>query len=294
MKKVTIIGLSGDSLFYEVAHLPKLGETVCASSLHREVGGKGFNQAITLARQGIKVNYLTALGNDEIKTSCEKVLKEEGINALIKEKNIESACASIIKTKDGKNEIAVFMGANNLLDLNDLKDFTSYIRESDAILITYEIPYEIVKKAVEIAKENNLFILINPAPYTYDDLELLKDADIVCPNETELMAMMKTDTIDDMKVLDFIKAVGIKKLVLTMGADGVCIYDKNVTKIPAPKVKAVDTTGAGDVFNASMLTYLLLGKNIYEACEFGVGQASASVCTKFVLDSIPRGDKNEK
>ena len=288
MKKVAIIGLSGDSLFYELDHLPKEGETVHAISLHKEIGGKGFNQAVACKRDGLDVYYLSALGCDSVKKDCEEILKNEGINFLLKEKNMPSASASIINAKNGENEVVVYGGANSHLDLNDLEDFISYIEKCDAILLTYEIPYDVLKKAIEIAKKNNKMIIINPAPYIYDDIDILKDADIISPNETEMMEIAKIKKIDDKKILKFKNENNIKCIVLTLGSKGVKIFKESVAKIKAHKADAVDTTGAGDVFNGCMVSKILEGKNIYEACEYAALQASKSVCKKYVLDAIPR------
>lgn len=301
MKKVAIIGLCGDSLFYNLDHLPKNGETIHASFLHREVGGKGFNQAVALARQGVDVYFLGAVGNDDIAIKCEDFLKEEGIHPILVRKEIPSACASILKSKDGDNEVIVYRGASDLISLDDLKDFYKYIDMCDCIMLTYEIPYDVLKEAVKYAKKMHKKIFINPAPYVYDDMELLKSADLVCPNKTEAMQMFKVEkfSYDDMNELK--KEYGLNDLVITLGKDGSVIYKEAINScldmavVPvSKKITPVDSTGAGDVFFACLCARLLEGEDLFESVKYANQEAGKSVAIPYVLDAIPRREKNEK
>lgn len=301
MSKVAIIGLCGDSLFYNLDHLPKKGETVHADFLHREVGGKGFNQAVALARQDVDVYFLGAVGNDDIGNKCEEFLKQEGINAFLVRKDIPSACASILKSKDGNNEVIVYRGASDLINLDDLKGFYKYIDMCDCVMLTYEIPYDVLKETAKYAKEKHKKIFINPAPYVYDDMELLKDANIICPNETEAMQMFKTDKFDLEKMNVFRKEYGLNDLVITLGEKGSIAYRKNT--LPGQeetylnnvkKIKAVDSTGAGDVFCACVCAKLLEGEDLFKAVKYANQEAGKSVLIPYVLDAIPRRKDNEK
>ena len=127
MKKVAIIGLSGDALFYNIDGLPKKGETKHANYLHREVGGKGFNQAVALARQGVDVYFLGAVGSDDIGKKCEEYLKQENVHPILVKKDIPSACASILKAKAGNNEVIVYKAARDNINLDELQGFYTYI-----------------------------------------------------------------------------------------------------------------------------------------------------------------------
>ena len=294
MKKVAIIGLCGDSLFYNLDYLPKKGETVHADFLHREVGGKGFNQAVALARQGVEVYYLGAVGNDDIGTKCEEYLKQEGINAFLVIKDIPSACASILKSKDGSNEVIVYRGASDKINLDDLKSFYKYIDICDCVMLTYEIPYDVLKEAVKYAKVEHKKVLINPAPYVYDDIDLLKSADLICPNETEAMQMFRMNEFDLDNISNLKKENGLNDLVITLGKKGAIAYREDTYISKAKEVKVVDTTGAGDVFFACLCAKLLEEKDLFEAVKYANQEASKSVCISYVLDAIPRREKNEK
>lgn len=292
MKKIAIIGLSGNSLFYEVEKLPKEGETLKAHNFHMEVGGKGYNQAVACRRLGLEVYYLSAIGNDINGKECVDFMDNEGIKHKFVIKDMATATASILKSDDSHNEVIVYHGASNLLNLNDLKTFEKYIIESDCLLLTYEMPYEVLKEAAKIAKANNVMLVINPAPYIYDDLELLKMADIVCPNEHEFAQMVKIqfESIDDIKEL--YKASNLNKLVITLGSKGCFICDKDKFQyIEACKVNAVDTTGAGDVFNAALCYGLLSGMLIEDACRLAVKVSGISVTKKYVMNAIPKKEE---
>lgn len=294
MKKVAIIGLCGDSLFYNLDHLPKNGETIHASFLHREVGGKGFNQAVALARQGVDVYFLGAVGNDDIAIKCEDFLKEEGIHPILVRKEIPSACASILKSKDGDNEVIVYRGASDLISLDDLKDFYKYIDMCDCIMLTYEIPYDVLKETIKYAKSKHKKVFINPAPYIYDDINLLKSADLVCPNETEAMQIFKMEKLNLDNISNLKKENGLNDLVITLGKDGAALYREDAHISKTKEVKVVDTTGAGDVFFACLCAKLLEGADLFEALEYANKEAGKSVCIPYVLDAIPRREKNEK
>ena len=291
MSKVAIIGLCGDSLFYNLDHLPKIGETVHADYLHREVGGKGFNQAVALARQDVDVYFLGAVGNDDIALKCEKFLKQEGIHPFLIKKDIPSACASILKAKDGNNEVIVYDGANKELSTNDFNSFKEIVDLVDAVLLTYEIPYDVLKNIIKYAKEKNKKMFINPAPYVYDDLDILKDANLITPNETELMQMFHINYLDFEYILKEKEKIGINIIIATLGANGCAIIDKDIKFAEGYKVKALDTTGAGDVFNAALLSELLNKNDLINACKYANKMAAISVEKEYVLEAIPRRKK---
>lgn len=300
MKRVAIIGLCGDSLFYNLDHLPKKGETVHASFLHREVGGKGFNQAVALKRQGIDVYFLGAVGNDDIGKKCEDYLKNEGINAFLVKKDVPSACASILKAEDGNNEVVVYRGASDLINLDDLKGFYKYIDLCDWVMLTYEIPHEVLKETVKYAKEKHKKIFINPAPYVYDDMELLKAADLVCPNKTEAKQMFKVKRFDFDDIYKLRKEYGLNDLVITLGKEGSVAYRKNILSgqdlvrvSMVKKIDAVDSTGAGDVFCACLCAKLTEGEDLFKAVKYANQEAGKSVLIPYVLDAIPRRKDNE-
>lgn len=288
MKKIAVIGLSGNSLFYTVDKMPLVGETLKANSFHMEVGGKGFNQAVSCKRLGLDVYFLSAIGNDSYGKECVSFMEKEGINHRFVFKDSPTASATIINDGKSNNEVIVYHGANSELNSNDINNFEDVLKSVDCVLLNYEIPYEALKSAIEISKKYNKLLVINPAPYIYDDLSLLSCADYITPNEVELSQMISKEIKNYEDIQNAYNLLKFKNLIVTLGSDGSYICDKSgFRKIEAFKVNAVDSTGAGDVFNAALCYYLLKGNNVDEACKFASLVSSKSVEKKFVMDAIP-------
>ncbi len=287
MKRVAIIGLSGRSLFYDVDELPRVGETLTAISLHEEVGGKGYNQAIACKRFGIDVSYLTAVGNDAVGKECLKVMQEDNVQCFYAFKDGYTASASILRDKKSRNEVIVYPGVT--LDIKDLKTFEQEIIKSDCLLVTYEIPLDVLKKAIEIAKDNHKLVILNPAPFVYDDEELIRVADVITPNEVEVADMLKIKEPSIEKIKEELVKQNYPNAVITLGSKGCLVYEnKEFFYLEGKKVKAVDSTGAGDVFNAALTVKVLEGLNLIEASKFANEMASLSVTKPFVLGAIPK------
>ena len=288
MKKVAIIGLSGNSLFYSLDNIPSVGETVKAKTFHMEVGGKGFNQAVACKRLGLDVYYLSAIGNDSYGKDCISFMEKEGINHKYVIKDVPTASATILNDNESNNEVIVYHGANEKLSVDDVIGFEDVIRNVDCVLLNYEIPYDALKKAVEISKKYNKLLIINPAPYIYDDLALLREADYVTPNEVELSQMYCENINRFEDIENAYRDLMFKNLVVTLGSKGSYICDDNGFRhIEAFKVNSVDSTGAGDVYNAAFCYSILMGNSIDEACNFASLASSKSVEKKFVMDAIP-------
>ena len=143
-KKIAIIGLTGQSIFMEVDHFHNPGETIQAKRVNVEPGGKGYNQAIACVRFGMDVAYLTAIGNDNYAKVCEQYMINEKIKTYYCEKNDNSAIATILTNQKGDNQVTVYKGASEKLQLEDLERFKKEIKSSDILLVNNEIPYNIL------------------------------------------------------------------------------------------------------------------------------------------------------
>lgn len=278
--KIAIIGLSGQSIFMNVDKFHEKGETKQSTSLYIEPGGKGYNQAVASARLGAEVYYLSAVGKDQYGIYCEQVMQKEGINTLFIKKQENTALATIITDKDGNNQVTVFKGANECLNLSDLELFKPMIDNSDILLIQNEIPFDVLKEAIIYAYNNKKYVIYNPAPTVYDVKELLPFINMIIPNEVEAYHIFKKE-IDEIE--NDIKI----PIIITLGDKG-CLYLDNNTKkyYKAKKVKAIDTTGAGDVFCAAVACKINILK-IEDAIEFALTAASLHVQRKYVIEAIP-------
>lgn len=266
MNKVAVIGAVGDSVFLSVKNFHAGGETIQAESFHYELGGKGFNQAIAANRFGAQTFFLGAIG----KVNFDKVnnyLKKEGIDSCLIKKDGDSSFAVIITDSKGSNRVTVYNGVQ--LEINDLKHYINYIVDADVLLLNNEVPEEVNLEAARIAKANNTKVILNPAPYRKicDELTIL--IDFFTPNEHELIGLEE-----------------FQNVIVTLGEKG-CMncFDKEI--IPVRKVRAIDTTGAGDTFNGVFAAMIANNKSIKEACLTANTAASIMVTRKYVIDSIP-------
>ncbi len=273
MAKISVIGLGGNSYFLEADHFHKKGETVVANSFHEEFGGKGFNQAVACAKMGAKVSFLCAVGKDEGAQKASLTAKNYGVDGYFAQKRDKSTTLAFILTdKKGENQVTVYKNAE--LAVADVDSFESEIASSDVLLLQNEVPEEVNIRAVEIAKKYGVKIILNPAPVRDIPEIIAKEVFAVTPNEQENKA------IDSKRFLN---------VITTLGKKGCLINGK--TKLKPKKVKAVDTTGAGDTFNGALAVFVAEGDDIETACKKAITASSLSVTKKYVLDSIPKREE---
>ena len=289
MAKIAVIGLSGQSIFMKVNNLPTPSTTIHSTNLYIEPGGKGYNQAVACKKLGAEVSYFSKVGCDEYGNICEKYLKDLGIKTIFeKDKILNTALATILTDDLAENEVIVYKGASSNLNVSELKDFESEIATADVLLLQYEISIEVVKKAIEIAKENNTLVILNPAPAIYLDKEILNMADIVTPNYEEAKTLYGLD-------IEKLPSSINNTLIVTLGSKGSLLINNYTSKKFSPiNVEAVDTTGAGDIFNAGLAVAIANKKLIEEAIEFATVASGLSVTKEHVMDSIPTKEMVEE
>lgn len=289
MAKIAVIGLSGQSIFMKVNNLPTPSTTIHSTNLYIEPGGKGYNQAVACKKLGAEVSYFSKVGCDEYGNICENYLKDLGIKTIFeKDKIINTALATILTDDLAENEAIVYKGASSNLNVSELKDFESEIATADVLLLQYEISIDVVKKAIEIAKENNTLVILNPAPAIYLDKEILNMADIVTPNYEEAKTLYGLD-------IEKLPSSINNTLIVTLGSKGSLLINNHTSKKFSPiNVEAVDTTGAGDIFNAGLAVAIANKKSIEEAIEFATVASGLSVTKEHVMDSIPTKEMVEE
>jgi len=289
MAKIAVIGLSGQSIFMKVNNLPTPSTTIHSTNLYIEPGGKGYNQAVACKKLGAEVSYFSKVGCDEYGNICEKYLKYLGIKTIFEKDKIHNTALATILTDDlAENEVIVYKGASSNLNVSELKDFESEIATADVLLLQYEISIDVVKKAIEIAKENNTLVILNPAPAIYLDKEILNMADIVTPNYEEAKTLYGLD-------IEKLPSSINNTLIVTLGSKGSLLINNHTSKKFLPiNVEAVDTTGAGDVFNAGLAVAIANKKSIEEAIEFATVASGLSVTKEHVMDSIPTKEMVEE
>lgn len=294
--KVVVIGLSGESIFLNVNDFHKKGETLHANCLNSEVGGKGYNQILALKKFGCDCFYLSGVGNDASGKKCEDFLIERNIKNLMLKKDLPTALATILINSRGDNQVTVYEGATNLLNEKDVILIGEEIKSSDVLSLQLEVPLCVNLKAAKLAKENNVKIIINPAPAINYSLELLQYADIITPNESEarkIFALSDNEPIENISSkLDEYK---IKEVIVTLGEKGAIYISKDKIKQYLPlKVCAIDTTGAGDTFNAMLAFKLANGFDIDLSIKYAIIASALSVTKSGVINAIPTTEEIEK
>ena len=275
MTKIAVIGIVGNSVFLEVDKFHVGGETVESKSVHFELGGKGFNQAVAAARYGASVSFLAAVGEDSV-DSVGSFMKNEGVEAILVKKPENTAFAAIVTDSEGANRVTVYQGAQ--LSAEDVSLFRTQIASADILLINNEVSEEVNEAAVKIAKACGVKVILNPAPQRRCSDYILNSVDLFTPNEHE------TEGLEDKK-----------NVIVTVGKRGCLIRSENDKNIPAVCVgKVVDTTGAGDTFNGVLAAALGEGRSLSEAAEEANRASSLGVTRKYAVSSIPTKKEIEK
>lgn len=296
-KKIVILGLLGNSVFMQVPHFHQKGETVQATSLYCEPGGKGSNQAVAAARLGAEVHFLTCMGEDATAAACVSFLQAEGVICHIQyTKEAASPYACILTDAEGENQVTVHRGASEFLSKDFVQKHRALIAEADVLLLNNECPMEANEAAVRIANENGTPAILNPAPYMDLPPDYLQRFTILTPNRHE--AAMLGGISPKAKADELIRTLydQLQRIVVaTLGDEGaVCCDGQSLLLCPAMRCEAVDTTGAGDCFNAAFAVATAEGKSIDEALRQGVAASFLSVQKRYVMPSLPTGEQVSK
>lgn len=292
MKKVVVLGSINMDLVTLCEKAPRGGETLLGKAFYQIPGGKGANQAVALGKLGGNVSMLGKVGKDSMGEELLKSMKESNVNIdNIEKSDLFTGVAQITLEEHGENRIVVVPGANYDVDKKYIDDNLEIIKECDILVAQLEIPLETVKYAFSKAKEFGKLTILNPAPAVHLDEEIIKNSDYIIPNETELEVITGIDTKEIEGVKKAAKSLlekGVTGLLVTLGSQGAMIIDRQEeTLIPAHKVKAIDTTAAGDSFIGGFVRGISDEKSIDESIALGVKVAAIAVTRLGAQTSIP-------
>ena len=252
---------------------PRPGETIFGTKFDLGFGGKGANQAVAARLCGATVGMVAKVGDDLFGPATIKNFESLGIDATYVRvaDGVSSGVAPIFVDSSGQNRIIVVKGANDALSPEDVDAAAPLLRKADAIILQFEIPLRTVYHTVKFAKANGIRCIVNPAPAQTVDFEQVAAAEYFIPNESEAQTItgMRVRSIDEAKMFaDFLLRQGMPRVVITLGERG-CLAAglDGMELIPAFKVQAVDTTGAGDAFIGSFAVFLGEGLREKEALE---------------------------
>jgi ribokinase len=294
--KIAVIGSYGVGLSIRVPRMPDGGETLTGSSFQEGPGGKGSNQAIGAARLGADVTLLTAVGSDKYGTAARELWDSEGIDAsgILISAKAPTMAGIIMVEPSGENRIVIAPGALDLLDRSHVEAFRAEIATADVVLVSMEIPIEAVSAAVRIGREEGTTTVLNPAPARPLDNDLLANVDIITPNQSEARTILASEDvlIDDEQLARVLAERVDGAVVLTRGSEGAILVEDDKTQYIAPVTarRVVDTTGAGDSFNAALAVSLASGSSLHEAAEYAVKAGAHTVATDGVVPALPTRD----
>ena len=296
-KQIFVMGSYAIGMTAKCNCFPTEGQTVKGQSFDAFYGGKGSNQAVAAKRLGqIPVTFCSCIGND--------MFGKQALNLYATE-NIDSSCVKVVEDtatgagliyidKNGKNEIVIVLGANEKFSVDDVENIKDQIINSEILLVQLEFSIPAVKKAISIAKENGVKVILNPAPYQEIDEQIYKNIDFLTPNETEAAAILKWDFDKiDGKVManELYRKYGCD-VIITLGSEGCYVKTNSLdTKIGTYPLAPQDTTGAGDIFNGALTQALASGYKLLDAIDFALAASSISVTRDGCIESIPSLDE---
>jgi len=295
MGKVTVMGSFIQDIATYTPEFPVDGQTIVGYELKMGPGGKGSNQATAAAKFNVETVMITKLGKDAFALNAHNHYKNVGINEKYVYETDEcstGAAPIIIHKERGENRIVVILGANAKLTKEEIDKAEEDIKTSDVLLTQYETNTEVILEFIKLGKKYGKTIIVNPAPMMDMPKEVYEGIDYVTPNETEAAALAGVgpiETLEDAKkAAEIIIAKGCKAVLMTLGSNGSYLYDgKKEIHIKPIKVKAVDTTGAGDTFNGAFAAAKSEGMDDETAIKYATCMAGISVTRQGSSTSIP-------
>jgi ribokinase len=291
--RITVIGSANVDYIMQVGHLPVLGETVTGGQFFQAFGGKGANQAVASARLGADVSMIGCVGADAYGIQLRDALLVEGIDCrAVSTVEGSSGVALIVVDDTSQNAIVIVAGSNGELTPASLQAFDTVLQAANVIVCQLEVPMATVGYALKRGRELGKTVILNPAPASAPlPAEWYASIDYLIPNESEAGALsgVTVDSLDSARLAAtrLIQA-GAGKVIITLGPQGVLFSDGQVFEhLVAPKVKAVDTTAAGDTFVGGFAAALANGESEAEAIRFGQVAAALSVTRAGAQPSIP-------
>lgn len=292
---VVVMGSINMDMFVYIHEFPRLGDNIIAKSLENHMGGKGANQAVCVARQGVRHTFIGAVGNDTSGTQILELLNSYGVDTthIIKKSNTQTGTCVALIDQEGNNTPVVILGANTALSAEDIERSFEDI-EGGLLLLQMETSRESILAALKIAKKKNMYIVLDPAPEGCFFKEALAYADLVTPNknETEKIVGFNVDSLEDaIKAAKAISAFGVKNVIVKLGERGSIVYESEedkITYIEALKVNPINTIGAGDTFAgvlASILSKESMG--LVEAARIATKASALKICREGGPDAIP-------
>jgi ribokinase len=296
-KRIVVVGSINVDLVARTPRIPVVGETVSGIDFQTFFGGKGANQAVAAARLGARVSLIGQLGDDAFASQLRSGLQEAGVEtSAVGEVPGPSGVALISTDEQGANSIIVVAGANGHVTSDLLDEHEDLIRNAGIVLTQLEIPLETVLHLAELTSRHHVPLVLDPAPARALPDSLLPCVDWLTPNETETAALSETKFTAPEEAATALLERGVRNLILKLGARGcyVVTSDGRRQRVPGCKVSAVDTTGAGDAFNAAFAVALSGGQDAFASAAWATAVAALSVTRHGAQASMPSHEEVER
>lgn len=303
MRPILVVGSINLDVVCEVAHIPRPGQTVMGRDVQLFHGGKGANQAMGIARLGHPVRMAGRLGDDAASTRLRAGLRAGGVDVrhVAATRRTPSGMALICTDRRGENSIVVSPGANARLTPLDIRPLTAVLRSCAMVLLQLEIPFETVDRVTVLAQRAGVPVMLDPAPARDLPASLLRRVTWLTPNESEaahLCGGTATGTTTATTTMtrtaarahaEALRARGCGTAIITLGRQGCCVAAgaARAYNVPAFRVRAVDSTAAGDAFNAGLAVALARGTPLADAVRYASAVAAVSVTRRGAQPSMP-------
>jgi ribokinase len=292
--RITVVGSYATGLTMKVERLPSTGETLLGTGYRVDYGGKGSNQAVGSARLGAKVSFIARIGKDAFGEMALNLYRDEGIDlAHVKQTaGVPTGVGFImVESATGNNCIVIDPGANDLLTADDVSGCAAAFQSTSVVLTQLEIPVAAAEAALRAGRAARAITILNPAPVRPLSPSILQLIDVLTPNQVEarvLTGRSPDAMIEPEQLARELIRGGVKQVVMTLGEKGALIVTATSSShVQAVKMLAVDTTGAGDAFNAGLATALASGASIEEGVQFAVVAGGLAVRKEGVIPSLP-------
>jgi ribokinase len=276
-----------------VDRLPSFGETVLGKGYRIDFGGKGSNQAVACARLGAPVSFVAKIGQDHFGEMALGLYREEriSVDSIIQAAEEPTGVGFIIVDSDGNNCITIDPGANDFLTAGEVSQHLNTLTSETIVMTQLEIPVRAAGEAMAQGRKKESLTIMNPAPVRRLPQSVLQSVDILTPNQSEAKVLTGRNPdaeIEPEQLAQELIRSGVKSVVMTLGEKGaLLVTTESAVYIPAIKFPAVDTTGAGDAFNAGLAVAMSNDASLEDAVRFAVVTGGLAVTREGVVPSLP-------
>lgn len=295
MPRVVVVGSANVDFVVQTPHIPRPGETVLGHHFVMAMGGKGANQAVGAARLDADVTFVARIGRDIFGDQCIEAYHNEAIDTkyITRDDHEATGVALIAVAADGENSITVASGANMRLLPEHIAAAREAIAHADVLVMQLEVPVETVLAAARIAREHGVRVVLNPAPARTLPDDLLRLVDVLTPNRIELAQLAglsegQVKQLSEGQLGEALLSLGVKQGVITLGARGALVADSGgIVHVPAFPITPLDTTAAGDAFNAGLAVALARGGGLVGAARFASACGALAATKMGAQPSLP-------